>query len=1083
MPGKHTWYNFNTGGATPTPVVTQHSQTGLAPGQTGTYRIDPSFRSGTTGGSQIDLGSGRNIIRRRVATDGSGNEYALDDPGLDPNKRYGSAQYIPTKSRYDSYGQLYGDVDQGVQGYEQAQTNLGNIQGLQDWQANYQPQDLSGYAQLSDLPQQQDISGIGSNQQAIGDLQQQLAVLQAGPTPGVPGTQGALSTGSAAQQPWETYLAGTNPYQIGGGYGAGGTPTDSRAFTAPLAPQVTTVPATGGGGGGGSSDGANVHQTPTGPLSPAYDPYGSSVSPEYQKVRDAHVNPGDFDPFDINDKAAGTTYGEYSNVLNVDKEAAANKAGIDYDPGFTAGADQATQHAGVEKAYEDFGDALKAQQEGKISSAEVAALNPAFNKEVAEAQAGNEITITDPITGEVGTIQAKDLNSVDAAIASGGTYTPTVDEFGYIDATKGGFSGGGTDVVAADAKQKVIDAGGSDDDGNAAADAARDAALAKQYEILGKSVTASGVKNIGGDYNQGGDNYGLPNDYLVSRGSDGSTEVFGPGGKTYDSVEAAQVAANSSQGLTGKVGELASKGLSGAVKSQLGPLGGLVPKDTFSGGGADGKGSLGKVGDFFGGIGDKLGLTDFSGEKAAAEAAEAKAKPAEEKAKSNTPSFFNPVKGSGTLSEAEVAQRKVDTSKGGVNYTSSSDQRRDNEAAAAATRARAKSLADASEAAGVKIRHVKEGKTVGHQEAKEGLANGSKTIARINGGTYLVTGSGVAEPVNPNTLRELGYDPDTIGKNNQPRDPGPPPQAIAQQAAPPAPAPTPAPAPRPAPAPAPAPRPAPAPSRTQQILDAGNAIQTQRAEAAKAAGPAAQAAHLANVRAQLADPSAFWANLLAQGNNNGGPIMGYNTGGMVSPEEAKELARRRIAASQVRNAPLAQAAKGGQAAPPRSYSGESAAAQVAKKALLSQLGPLGGLLGGLFNEGGMVEGYNKGGSVWDKIWGSKSGKKGSFWEQTGRNDGGPIPMAGPLGNPMGYNEGGPAAGPTPIKRVQDEQKIELDKMTWEKMEARKDQQMQMDEKRKQEAFQMEQMRKAEAHKEAMKMKKAAATTNKGPLGG
>ena len=221
--------------------------------------------------------------------------------------------------------------------------------------------------------------------------------------------------------------------------------------------------------------------------------------------------------------------------------------------------------------------------------------------------------------------------------------------------------------------------------------------------------------------------------------------------------------------------------------------------------------------------------------------------------------------------------------------------------------------------------------------------------------------------------------------------------------------------------------------------------------------------------------------------NNGGPVMGYNRGGSI---EERLSAAEQIARSRATAAPLApqKPLAPGQIQQNRDPLGELAGG-IGKKlvggALTSALGPLGGLLGGLLNDGGPVPAYNKGGkvSIWDKIWGEKTGKKGSLWEQFGRNDGGPIP-GGPLsGNPHGYNEGGPGVGATPIKRVQDEQKIELDKMTWKKMESRKDQQMQMDEKRKQEAFQMEQQRKAEAHKEAMKMKKAAATTNKGPLGG
>ena len=85
----------------------------------------------------------------------------------------------------------------------------------------------------------------------------------------------------------------------------------------------------------------------------------------------------------------------------------------------------------------------------------------------------------------------------------------------------------------------------------------------------------------------------------------------------------------------------------------------------------------------------------------------------------------------------------------------------------------------------------------------------------------------------------------------------------------------------------------------------------------------------------------------------------------------------------------------------------------------------------------------------------------------GYNVGGRIPM-GPL-NPNGYNEGGPVA-PTPIKRVMDEDKIEIQRATFERAEARKDMKFQLDEKRA-----------AEKHAVDMKLKKAAAVTKKAPL--
>ena len=82
-----------------------------------------------------------------------------------------------------------------------------------------------------------------------------------------------------------------------------------------------------------------------------------------------------------------------------------------------------------------------------------------------------------------------------------------------------------------------------------------------------------------------------------------------------------------------------------------------------------------------------------------------------------------------------------------------------------------------------------------------------------------------------------------------------------------------------------------------------------------------------------------------------------------------------------------------------------------------------------------------------------------------RNMGGPI-----AGNPHGYNEGG-MAQETPLKKVMDEDKIELARMAAERAEERKDMKFQADEKRAQEKHAMD-----------MKMKKqAAAVTKKAPL--
>ena len=190
-----------------------------------------------------------------------------------------------------------------------------------------------------------------------------------------------------------------------------------------------------------------------------------------------------------------------------------------------------------------------------------------------------------------------------------------------------------------------------------------------------------------------------------------------------------------------------------------------------------------------------------------------------------------------------------------------------------------------------------------------------------------------------------------------------------------------------------------------------------------------QAANTASARRASARAGGGGA-LHGGGRNMGGPIKGYNVGGPLSRRD-EENERAAVAQSNVVDAPIQQAPRVAQS---------------------------GGGAGG----GG-------GGSPMAAL------AMKFLPKLFGLNTGGNVP------NLNGYNEGGPTAGPTPTKRVMDEQKIELEKMTWDKMEARKDWQAQKDEVRKEKAFTEEQTRKEQAHKQAMKMKKASETTNKKPL--
>ncbi len=238
---------------------------------------------------------------------------------------------------------------------------------------------------------------------------------------------------------------------------------------------------------------------------------------------------------------------------------------------------------------------------------------------------------------------------------------------------------------------------------------------------------------------------------------------------------------------------------------------------------------------------------------------------------------------------------------------------------------------------------------------------------------------------------------------------------------------------------------------------------------------------------------------------------------MIEEMKKREAMKRqsKVAQSTASATPIQPAQH---AAPPGMAGGgqsplQQAGMQIGKKLLGSALGPLGGLIGGLFNEGGKVpmQGYNQGGWL-QALWGKPKQQRPNNLQQTGKytytskqptqmgrgtnsnlnkqrlqqtsqafgnrnqnawsnlkkglgfNQGG---MVGPL-NPQGYNEGG-MAQETPMKRVMDEQKLEQQAVAFDKDEMRKQEKHTQDMKIKQQQFQ-----------EAQKMKKAAASTNKKP---
>ena len=413
----------------------------------------------------------------------------------------------------------------------------------------------------------QDISGIAGNNAMIQALQQQIADLSSqrgGPPPrpdgprdprgprgprdvrpggrNTPVTNTGIQGGGAARPYIDDYFAGTSPFgqldfsgfqgtQGGGGSNYGYAPTQQQAPAPAPTPVPTPPPAS----------------TPTPPPAPpqapptdaeTYGEYGSGVSDEAQEIREQYVDPElPFDPFDQSDKAAGTSWGG-----GVDEVIAAREElppELTPPPAPAPGTSQEEAHQVVEESFENFGDILN---DPEVSNVQKAAANPAFNPEIALAAAESPVEIETP-AGETYSVPARDLNSVDASAALGSQYSAGVDESGYIDPFGGTApANGGTNAIAEQAEQKAKAAGASATEAKAAGTEAKKKAERKQSEILGKSVLAAGVSNVGGKFNQSGDNQGLKDDWLVVGDSKGGQEVWAPDGKTYESVDAAKKA-------------------------------------------------------------------------------------------------------------------------------------------------------------------------------------------------------------------------------------------------------------------------------------------------------------------------------------------------------------------------------------------------------------------------------------------------------------------------------------------------------------------------------------------------------------
>ena len=187
----------------------------------------------------------------------------------------------------------------------------------------------------------------------------------------------------------------------------------------------------------------------------------------------------------------------------------------------------------------DYGDVLSGVPRDGTATTEqriaAAAANPAFNPEIAEANRNNQIGV-----GNIGPIGL----------------TKTAENIQTKDAER---------VLQQDLANQVSDA---DRGGH-------------QSAILGNTLTASGIRNVGGSYAQGGDNQGLPSDYLVVGSSDGSQEVWGPDGKTYSSVEEAKANIPNAEKDKAKaqVENLVKSGASGTQVSQAAFKAGLDASD------------------------------------------------------------------------------------------------------------------------------------------------------------------------------------------------------------------------------------------------------------------------------------------------------------------------------------------------------------------------------------------------------------------------------------------------------------------------------------------------------------------------
>ena len=216
--------------------------------------------------------------------------------------------------------------------------------------------------------------------------------------------------------------------------------------------------------------------------------------------------------------------------------------GFNAPAGFEGGADRETQHANIDAVNAAYADAFSAIPKDGTATTEqrvaAAAANPAYNPDLAEKYGDIAIGV-----GNVG-----------------GAKSPL------------GITKKAKNVLTEDAERVLRQ------------DISRDAADrgARQNAFGGATLNAAGIRNIGGSYAQDGDNQGLPSDYMVVGSSDGSSEVWGPDGKTYSSVEEAKadIPNNEKAKKIAELDNLARSGsASGTQVSQAAYKAGITGKD------------------------------------------------------------------------------------------------------------------------------------------------------------------------------------------------------------------------------------------------------------------------------------------------------------------------------------------------------------------------------------------------------------------------------------------------------------------------------------------------------------------------